>query len=107
MIEDIWVKRFIEEALPKLRIEFNPQKVLFFGSLIRGDPRKDSDLDVIIVSEFFNNIPFVNRMGLVLKKVKFPKHIDYFCYTPEEFQKIRNQSSVIIDALEYAETINF
>lgn len=105
MSKDKWVKKFISEALPKLKIEFNPQQLLFFGSRIKGSPRKDSDLDIIILSDSFKNVPFVNRRGLVLKKVKFPKHVDYFCYTTDEFQKIKNQSSVIMDALEYAETI--
>jgi len=107
MKKDKWVNKFKNEALPKLIVEFNPQQVLLFGSRIRGKPRKDSDIDIIIISDSFESIPFVNRMGLILKKIKFPKHVDYFCYTISEFEKIKNESCVLIDALEYAETINF
>jgi hypothetical protein len=45
-------------------------------------------------------------MAVLLKKFDFPTHIDYICYTPEEFEKIRNTSSLIIDALEYGEVIS-
>lgn len=97
---DRWIARFQREALPKLTEEFKPEKVIIFGSRVRGNARKDSDIDVIVISSYFKNIPFLKRMSLMLKKVSFPKHVDYLCYTPMEYKRIKNESSVIIDALE-------
>jgi hypothetical protein len=39
-------------------------------------------------------------MPFVLKKVPFIKHVDYICYTPEEYERMKNESSVIMDAME-------
>ena len=97
---DYWIERFRREALPKIVEEFKPEKVILFGSRIRGDARKDSDIDVIVISSHFEDIPFLKRMPLLLKKVPFPKHVDYLCYTPIEYEKIKKESSVIADALE-------
>jgi hypothetical protein len=38
-------------------------------------------------------------MARVLEVVRFPKHIDYLCYTPEEFARIQSTSSVVGDAM--------
>ena len=97
---DRWIKRFQAEAVPKITEEFSPEKIVIFGSRVRGTAKKDSDIDVIIVSSYFDGIPFIRRMPLVLKKVPFPKHVDYICYTHEEYDRIKNESSVIMDALE-------
>jgi len=41
-------------------------------------------------------------MPLVLKKVRFPKHVDYLCYTKEEYEKIKDESAIIKDALKHS-----
>ncbi|MBU1627833.1 nucleotidyltransferase domain-containing protein [bacterium] len=86
--KDIWVQRFEYEVLPTLKKEYAPLKMILFGSRIKGTPRRSSDIDVIIVSKKFSKIPFVNRMSEILQKIKFPKHVDYIYYTPEEFKDI-------------------
>jgi hypothetical protein len=59
-----------------------------------------SDIDVIFVSEEFTSIPFVLRMTAVLLKVPFPVHVDYICYTPDEYSRLIHTSAIIRDALE-------
>ena len=70
-----------------------------FGSRITGRATEASDLDVIIISQDFKKIPFVKRMGEILKAARFPKHVDYFCYTPDEFERIKGASAIIEQAL--------
>ncbi len=106
MVRDKWIERFKKEILPGIIKEYNVKKLLLFGSRVKGTQDKNSDLDVIIVSDSFQNIPFINRMSHVLKRFRFAKHIDYLCYTPEEFESIKENSSLLIDALEYAENIH-
>jgi len=98
-MEDIWLARFKREALPRITAEVRPQRVLVFGSRATGTAVPDSDIDVIIVADSFRNIPFFRRMAHILGIARFPKHVDYLCYTPEEFARIRNESSVVSDAL--------
>lgn len=97
---DAWIMRFQEEALPLIKDEFAPDRVIVFGSRVSGHAKRNSDIDVIIVSSYFQDTPFLRRMPAVIKKVPFPKHVDYICYTPDEYESIRNESSVIMDALE-------
>ena len=97
-MSDRWIEEFREKALPKLTEEFKPEKVIIFGSRVRGDADEDSDIDVIVVSSFFANVPFLKRMASVLKKVPFPKHVDYLCYTRGEYERIKDESSIITNA---------
>ncbi len=97
---DHWIERFREEALPKIVEEFNPESVLIFGSRARGAANEDSDIDVIVVSSYFAEMPFLRRMPYVLRKVPFVKHVDYLCYSPDEYERIKDESAIIMDALE-------
>ncbi len=106
MNPDTWLERFKREVLPKLIAEFKPEKILLFGSRIKGTADENSDIDVIVVSNAFANIPFIERMSLILKMIRFPKHIDFICYSPEEFAILKNESSVLMDALENGEMVN-
>ena len=99
-LQDSWLKKFIEEAMLNIKEHFQPEKVMIFGSRASGEAREDSDLDIIIVSDVFKGVKFLKRMPMVLKKIKFPKHIDYICYSPDELERIKNSSSVIKDALQ-------
>ncbi|OEU50492.1 MAG: hypothetical protein BA871_11270 [Desulfuromonadales bacterium C00003096] len=85
--------------------ELNPEKILLFGSRIKGTADENSDIDVIVVSNAFATIPFIERMSLILKMIRFPKHIDFICYSPEEFDRLKNKSSVLMDALENGEVV--
>lgn len=96
---DKWVKKLVTEGLPVLQ-KLNPSKIIIFGSRARGDAEEYSDIDVIVVSEFFRDIPFLKRMPLVLRMLNFEKHIDFLCYTQEEFEKIKENSVIVRQALK-------
>ena len=106
MKKDNIILNFKKNILPRIIKEYNPKEVIIFGSRIKGTSTLNSDLDVIIVSKSFQDTPFIERMPLLLKKFDFPRHLDYICYTPEEFERMKDTSSLIIDALEYGETIS-
>jgi predicted nucleotidyltransferase len=66
MTNDIKVKQIINEILDRILTGYEPKKVILFGSYAYGEPTKDSDLDILIVTE---------------------RH-----FTPEETYKIRRKS---------------
>jgi len=96
---DMWVERYRREVLPKLATTLTPSRILLCGSRATGTAHPESDLDVISVSEAFAGMPFVQRMAYVLGLARFPEHVDYLCYTREEFARIRQSSSVVQGAL--------
>ena len=97
---DIWIERFKKEALPRILERIQPARVLLFGSRATGDAREESDLDVIVISEHFRDVRFLKRMEMLLKIARFPKHVDYLCYTSEEFERIKGTSSLIQSAMK-------
>ena len=98
-VHDTWIIRFQKEALPLIWDRFHPKKVFIFGSRAKGVQTEESDLDIIIVSDYFRDIPFVKRYGMLFSLIKFPIHVDYICYTSEEFEDNKTRSVVIHDAL--------
>ena len=100
------VKHFIDNAVPILKKEIHPVKILIFGSRVTGHPSPQSDLDIIIVSEAFAGIPLPLRMGKVLKIIRFERHVDIICYTPEEFERMKNNSIILSEILPTAEEIS-
>ena len=90
---------FMSDILPKLIEIFNPEEIILFGSRIRGDAHEESDLDVILISHIFKDIPLHERFPRVRKKIKAHYSIDYLCYTPEEFDRLKNRSTVLESAL--------
>lgn len=99
-MHDLWIDKFKKEALPLIIKELHPSKVLFFGSRVTGGATEDSDIDIIIISDIFKEIPFIKRMERVIKLTRFPKHVDYLCYTPEEFMHLKVSSTLLENALE-------
>jgi len=98
-MNDPIINGFQSEILPLLIDLFQPEDVILFGSRVQGTAHEESDLDVIVVSEFFKNVPQHERFPLIRKRIRTPYSIDYLCYTPEEFKRMRTRSSVLEGAL--------
>lgn len=99
-MKDMWIEKFINEAVPRILKEIKSAKIIIFGSRVRGEAKDESDIDVIVISDHFRGMPFLKRMPELLKLVKFGKHIDFLCYTREEFERIKKSSSIINSALK-------
>ncbi|MDD1727575.1 MAG: nucleotidyltransferase domain-containing protein [Methanospirillum sp.] len=98
-MNDPVIDGFRLEILPKLIDLFQPEDVILFGSRVQGTPHDDSDLDVIVVSEYFRDVPQHERFPLVRKRIRTGYSIDYLCYTPKEFERLKTRSSVLESAL--------
>lgn len=62
-----------------------------------------SELDNFdFIEHMQNKITFVKRMDTILQEIDFPIHIDFFCYTEKEFQKIKETSIIISNELKGA-----
>ena len=84
----------------RLLAAVRPSRVITFGSRARGDAGEGSDLDLIVVADSLEGMPFLKRMPFLLKLVQFEKYIDFLCYTEEEFRRAKRPSSVVKSALE-------
>jgi uncharacterized protein len=89
----------IKDFIDKVKTEFHPDIILLFGSRARGDHLKDSDYDLIIVSPKFRKVHFLERIYQVLEFWDYEWDVDILPYTPEEFQKKKNQIGIVNQAV--------
>ncbi|OGS49661.1 MAG: hypothetical protein A3K65_06840 [Euryarchaeota archaeon RBG_16_68_12] len=85
--------------LGRLQRELHPQVVLLFGSRARGDHRPDSDYDLLVVSNRFRRVPWVQRAALVTVLWDLPLDVEPICLTPAEYRRRRNEISIIGEAV--------
>ncbi len=93
------VRKFVEQALPRICAQLKPELVILFGSHARGTAHEGSDIDIIVVAKAFEGMHFLKRMPFMLRLAGFPRHIDFLCYTPTEFEQIQRTSAIINEAL--------
>ena len=86
------IKKFrpvIKVYLKELKKKIKPEKVILFGSYAKGTADRDSDIDLVIVSNDFKRMAFERRLDLLIDAREHPLTrkfgMDIFGYTPEEF----------------------
>lgn len=89
-----YIKDYSHEVSQKIRVS----KVILFGSAARGRMNKHSDIDLIVLSDDFKKMDFMDRLVLLSrtrgsKFLSFP--MDILGYTPAEFQRLSKQSSIL------------
>lgn len=87
-------------SLPRIRSKFAPEKLYLFGSRASGEELVSSDLDVVMVSEHFGGMKFIDRISAVLELIEPPVGIDLLCYTPEEFERKKEEIGIVRESLK-------
>ena len=77
-----------------------PQMVILFGSRARGDSLKNSDYDVIVVSDKFKGVSFPRRLMEIEESWTGAEPIEPLAYTPEEFEGMQKKSYVVAAAIK-------
>lgn len=93
-------RRELVAFLRRLREELGAREVYLFGSRVYGVPLKDSDLDMIVVSEKFRERSFIENMELLSRMWDGSFTIEAFPYTPEQIRKYKDRKVVVAEALE-------
>ncbi|MBI5912962.1 nucleotidyltransferase domain-containing protein [Candidatus Azambacteria bacterium] len=75
----------IQETADRIGKEYNPEKIILFGSYAWGNPTEDSDVDLFIVKETENT----RDMARKIDRFVFPRQfaMDLIVYTPAQVQK--------------------
>lgn len=67
--------------------KYEPEKIILFGSQVRGEADEHSDLDFVVIKK--TDKRFLERMIEVAKLIDDELgQVDVFVYTPEEFQRM-------------------
>ncbi|MBS3135218.1 nucleotidyltransferase domain-containing protein [Candidatus Woesearchaeota archaeon] len=76
------------------------KRMILFGSRAYGKPNKWSDFDLIIVSQKFRKkVSFRRSLGFY-KYWGLDYPVDFLCYTPEEFNRLKRQITIVREAVE-------
>ncbi len=85
----------IFEAVRRIVRRFRPEKIILFGSRARGDPRPDSDADLLVVMRVRGSRRRkAAQIDLALAGIGMPK--DVLVITPEEFIRYRDIVGTIV-----------
>lgn len=97
----IALQRIIEEYALELRKKISISKIILFGSAARGKTTRDSDFDLIVLSNNFRKMSFIKRLQLLsharigsARKVA----MDILGYTPLEARRLVRSSSMLKEA---------
>lgn len=85
----------INEVVKKIIENYQPQKIILFGSYASGTPGKDSDVDLLIVKK--TDLPRFKRPREIHKLFNpYPFAMDILVYSPGELEKWADHPSSFI-----------
>jgi predicted nucleotidyltransferase len=79
-------RRQIDAVVQKIVQEFNPEKVILFGSYAYGKPNADSDVDLLVVMES-DERPARRAIRVVRQLLDVPFPMDVLVRTPQEVRQ--------------------
>lgn len=85
----------IQETADKIVKEYNPEKIILFGSYAWGTPAADSDVDLFIVKETENT----RDMARKINRFIFPREfaMDLIVYTPEQVERRKKMRDFFLE----------
>ena len=75
------------------------EKMYLFGSMATGKTHKWSDVDLIVVSKRFRRKGIIDRSSNLYIRWNLDYPVDFLCYTPEEFNKLKKQITIVREAV--------
>ncbi len=92
--------KVLKKYLKKIGKKFEIEKSILFGSRAKDNWKMESDVDLIVVSPDFSELNFRKRIPAIIGEWDEDIDLEVFCYTPEEFEKKKNQISIVSKAIK-------
>ena len=100
-------RKVIGDILQKLVADYTPQRVILFGSYAYGNPRSDSDVDLLIIKETSDR--FIDRwvtVRRILSDAKRSLPLDTLILTPQEVaHRLAIGDQFVAEVLERGEVL--
>ena len=85
----------------RIRDGYDPEKIILFGSLVRGDAHEWSDIDLIVVKD--TDASYGNRVRALLPVLRgWQGGADIIVYSLEEYERARRTGSAFLREAERA-----
>ncbi|HAW50442.1 TPA: hypothetical protein DCX16_05805 [bacterium] len=95
----ILLEKELKRIVQNIKLNYNPNKIILFGSLADGKPSRESDIDLIVIKETKEN-PW-KRIEKVDCFIDHSIPVELLVYTPEEIEeRIRMNDFFVKEILE-------
>ena len=80
------MEKEIKDITQQIIDKYHPEKIILFGSAVRGELGPDSDADFLIIKK---NTPYygADRIRQLSRIIKRSIAVDFLVYRPEEFDR--------------------
>lgn len=75
----------IRSLTEQIKNKYHPDKIILFGSVAKGKPNKNSDIDMLIIKKTKRR--FIDRISDVLLCCRYSLPFEPLVYTPQEIKK--------------------
>ena len=101
------ISMIIKAYLGQLKkLGITTQRVILYGSFARGDNKKESDIDLIIVSDDFEDMNLRERLEILgIAAARILEPIEALGYTSKEFEEAEKSS--FLDEVLNSKVVNF
>ena len=98
-------RRQIAAAARHIAREFNPEKIILFGSYAYGKPTPDSDVDLLVIMK--DRLPWPKQETAIYKSFnRYPFAMDIIVETPKELaRKIRSGDPFACEINQQGQTL--
>ena len=91
------IVNLIKEYISRLKENnISVEKVLLFGSIMKGTSREDSDIDIAVISSSFKGDRYSDRRLIVPLRRGIDSRIDPIPFTPEDYA----EGGILIDEIK-------
>ena len=74
-------QKAIDQVVEQIVEKFNPQKIILFGSYARGNPRPESDVDLLVVMN--TSLKEVRQAIQICQNIQYRFGLDLIVHTPK------------------------
>ena len=86
------VNRSIRGFIARLEQEIPVQEVILFGSYAEGKPEAHSDIDLAVISDWFEGKPAIENLKFLSRTAaRYNTMIEALAFTEKEYHKIDNR----------------
>lgn len=85
----------VQQIIDELVRNYQPEKVILFGSRVGGKLHEDSDVDLVVIKK--TSKKFADRIEEASSSFRHILPVDVIVYTPEEFARMSQESWFIKD----------
>jgi uncharacterized protein len=97
-------QKAIDQVVKQIVEKFKPQKIILFGSYARGNPRPESDVDMLVVMD--TSLRDVQQAIQICQQIEYRFGLDLIVHTPKYLaERMKMGDSFLHDVLKEGKTL--